>query len=81
MITIHSSDRVMHCGVFQDVGVDAFVPTVTVISSSQDLRWMVQPAVITAVSASSARQKSKSQTAAAHKAKPCNRKGHKEKVR
>uniref|UniRef100_H3DG08 Protein c-Fos n=1 Tax=Tetraodon nigroviridis TaxID=99883 RepID=H3DG08_TETNG len=58
----------------------AFVPTVTVISSSQDLRWMVQPAVITAVSASSARQKSKSQTAAAHKAKPCNRKGHKEKL-
>lgn len=68
----------------QDIAADAFVPTVTVISTSPDLRWTVQPAVITSVSPSSTRQKTKShgatQTAAAHKAKPSNRKGHKEKV-
>lgn len=71
-------------GVFQGIAVDAFVPTVTVISTSQDLRWMVQPTVITSVSPSSARQKTKShdatQTAASHRAKPSNRKAHKEKV-
>lgn len=68
----------------QDVAADAFVPTVSVISTSPDLRWTVQPAVNTSVSPSSTRQKTKShgatQTAAAHKAKPSNRKGHKEKV-
>ncbi|TWW68906.1 protein c-Fos [Takifugu flavidus] len=67
----------------EDIAADAFVPTVSVISSSPDLRWTVQPAVITSVSPSSTRQKTKShgatQTAAAHKAKPSNRKGHKEK--
>lgn len=68
----------------QDIAADAFVPTVTVISTSADLRWTVQPADITSVSPSPTRQKTKShgatQTAAAHKAKPSNRKGHKEKV-
>lgn len=79
------SSHFMHCGVFQDIAVDAFVPTPTGISTSQDLRWMVQPTVTTSVSPSSARQKTKShdatQSAASHKAKPSNRTGHKEKVR
>uniref|UniRef100_A0A8D0B103 Protein c-Fos n=1 Tax=Sander lucioperca TaxID=283035 RepID=A0A8D0B103_SANLU len=34
---------------------DSFVPTVTAISTSPDLRWMVQPTVITSVSPSSRR--------------------------
>uniref|UniRef100_A0A668AF59 Protein c-Fos n=1 Tax=Myripristis murdjan TaxID=586833 RepID=A0A668AF59_9TELE len=38
---------------------DSFVPTVTAISSSPDLRWMVQPTVITSVSPSSSRAKPK----------------------
>lgn len=85
MTIIHLiSSHFIYCGVFQDIAVDAFVPTATVVSTSQDLRWMVQPTVITSVSPSSARQKTKShdatQTAASHKAKPSNRKGHKEKV-
>ncbi|KAM9338831.1 protein c-Fos-like [Symphorus nematophorus] len=67
---------------------DSFVPTVTAISTSPDLRWMVQPAVITSVSppSSSGRAKSKthggsqsSSPAAANKAKPPNRKGLKDK--
>ncbi|XP_062293797.1 protein c-Fos-like [Scomber scombrus] len=63
---------------------DSFVPTVTAISSSPDLRWMVQPAVITSVSPSSSRAKPKthgatqsSSPAGANKAKPSNRKGQK----
>ncbi|KAM3861590.1 protein c-Fos-like [Diretmus argenteus] len=36
-----------------------FVPTVTAISTSPDLRWMVQPTVLTSVSPSSRRAKSK----------------------
>lgn len=79
-----NSSHFMCCGVFQDIAVDAFVPTVTVISTSQDLRWMVQPTVTTSVSPLSARQKTKShdatQTRASHKAKLPTRKGHKEKV-
>lgn len=75
--------HVLWC-VSQDVAADVFAPTVTLVSASQDPRWTVQPAVITSVSPSSARQKSKSpgatQAAASHKAKPCNRKGRKEKV-
>lgn len=83
--TIHlTSSHFMCCGVFQDIAVDAFVPTVTVIATSQDLRWMVQPTVTTSVSPSAARQKSKSldatQTAASHRAKTSSRKGHKERV-
>ncbi|XP_041815023.1 proto-oncogene c-Fos-like [Chelmon rostratus] len=65
---------------------DSFVPTVTAISTSPDLRWMVQPAVITSVSPSSGRAKTKthgatqsSSPAAANKAKPSNRKGLKDK--
>uniref|UniRef100_A0A3B4UST7 Protein c-Fos n=1 Tax=Seriola dumerili TaxID=41447 RepID=A0A3B4UST7_SERDU len=38
---------------------DSFVPTVTAISTSPDLRWMVQPTVITSVSPSSGRAKTK----------------------
>lgn len=68
---------------------DSFVPTVTAISTSPGLRWMVQPVqtVITSGSPSSGRAKSKthggsqsSSTAAASKAKPSNRKGLKDKV-
>uniref|UniRef100_A0A668AFA2 Protein c-Fos n=1 Tax=Myripristis murdjan TaxID=586833 RepID=A0A668AFA2_9TELE len=43
---------------------DSFVPTVTAISSSPDLRWMVQPTVITSVSPSSSRAKPKAHGAA-----------------
>ncbi|KAM7367957.1 hypothetical protein PAMP_014219 [Pampus punctatissimus] len=63
---------------------DSFVPTVTAISTSPDLRWMVQPTVITSVSPSSSRAKPKthgatqsSSSAGANKAKPSNRKGQK----
>ncbi|XP_070705145.1 protein c-Fos-like [Pempheris klunzingeri] len=66
---------------------DSFVPTVTAISSSPDLRWMVQPTVITSVSPSSGRGKTKthgathaSSSAGATKAKPSNRKGLKDKA-
>uniref|UniRef100_A0A8C3AG27 Protein c-Fos n=1 Tax=Cyclopterus lumpus TaxID=8103 RepID=A0A8C3AG27_CYCLU len=65
---------------------DSFVPTVTAISTSPDLRWMVQPTVITSVSPSSGRAKTKSRgstqlscPAGANKAKPSNRKGLKDK--
>ncbi|XP_070844252.1 protein c-Fos-like [Chaetodon trifascialis] len=65
---------------------DSFVPTVTAISTSPDLRWMVQPTVITSVSPSSGRAKTKthganqsSSRAAASKAKPSTRKGLKDK--
>ncbi|XP_026197446.1 proto-oncogene c-Fos-like [Anabas testudineus] len=64
---------------------DPFVPTVTAISTSPDLRWMVQPAVITSVPPSSGRAKTKargatqsSSPAGANKAKPSNRKGQRE---
>lgn len=66
---------------------DPFVPTVTAISTSRDLRWMVQPTVLTSVTPSSGRAKSKargatqsSSTADATKAKPSNRKGQREQV-
>ncbi|CAJ1078074.1 proto-oncogene c-Fos [Xyrichtys novacula] len=66
--------------------VDSFVPTVTAISTSPDLKWMVQPTVITSVSPST-RAKSRSQNknqssspAAANKTKPCNRKCSKDKA-
>ncbi|XP_026175007.1 proto-oncogene c-Fos-like [Mastacembelus armatus] len=72
----------------KDIGtsaVDSFVPSVTVISTSPDLRWMVQPTVITSVSPSSSRAKTKahgsthsSSTAGANKAKSSNRKGQRE---
>ncbi|XP_049445531.1 protein c-Fos-like [Epinephelus fuscoguttatus] len=66
---------------------DSFVPTVTAISTSPDLRWMVQPTVITSVSPSAGRAKtrthgssqSSSPPAGATKAKPSNRKGLKDK--
>ncbi|XP_070782326.1 protein c-Fos-like [Enoplosus armatus] len=65
---------------------DSFVPTVTAISTSPDLRWMVQPTVITSVSPASGRVKTKihgasqsSSPAGANKAKPSNRKGLKDK--
>lgn len=64
----------------QDVAADAFVPAVSVISTSPDLRWTVQPAVNTSVSRQKTKSHGATQTAAAHKAKPSNRKGHKEKV-
>lgn len=64
---------------------DSFVPTVTAISTSPDLRWMVQPTVITSASPSSGRAKSKthgatqpSSPAGANKAKPSSRKGQRE---
>uniref|UniRef100_G3P8H1 Protein c-Fos n=1 Tax=Gasterosteus aculeatus TaxID=69293 RepID=G3P8H1_GASAC len=62
-----------------------FVPTVTAISTSPDLRWMVQPTVITSVSPSSGRAKPKTRSSTqqlqtgANKAKPSDRKGLKEK--
>ncbi|XP_040017391.2 protein c-Fos isoform X1 [Gasterosteus aculeatus] len=64
---------------------DSFVPTVTAISTSPDLRWMVQPTVITSVSPSSGRAKPKTRSSTqqlqtgANKAKPSDRKGLKEK--
>ncbi|XP_059213024.1 protein c-Fos-like [Centropristis striata] len=66
---------------------DSFVPTVTAISTSPDLRWMVQPTVITSVSPASGRAKTKtrggstqsSSPPGANKAKPSNRKGLKDK--
>ncbi|KAI3364321.1 hypothetical protein L3Q82_011125, partial [Scortum barcoo] len=62
---------------------DSFVPTVTAISTSPDLRWMVQPAVITSVSPSAGRAKTRAQPSSpaggANKAKPSNRKGLKDK--
>ncbi|XP_071396916.1 protein c-Fos-like [Centroberyx affinis] len=64
---------------------DSFVPTVTAISTSPDLRWMVQPTVITSVSPSSSRAKPKahgviqsSSPAGATKAQPSSRKGQKD---
>ncbi|XP_041661836.1 proto-oncogene c-Fos [Cheilinus undulatus] len=65
---------------------DSFVPTVTAISTSLDLKWMVQPTVITSASPSS-RAKSRSQSknqsssqAGSNKAKPCSKKGLKDKA-
>ncbi|XP_047429904.1 protein c-Fos-like [Mugil cephalus] len=62
-----------------------FVPTVTTISTSPELKWMVQPTVITSVSPTSGRAKTKTHVATraaspagAIKTKPCNRKGQKE---
>ncbi|XP_018550004.1 protein c-Fos [Lates calcarifer] len=66
---------------------DSFVPTVTAISTSPDLRWMVQPSVITSVSPSSSSGRAKTKThaatqlsspAGANKAKPSGRKGQRE---
>ncbi|XP_056150956.1 protein c-Fos-like [Lampris incognitus] len=64
---------------------DSFVPTVTAVSTSPDLKWMVQPTVITSVSPSPGRAKAKtrgavqsSSTASANKAQPSNRKGQKD---
>ncbi|KAJ4929180.1 hypothetical protein JOQ06_004796 [Pogonophryne albipinna] len=70
-------------------GADSFVPTVTAISTSPGLMWMVQPTVITSVSPSAAgREKTKthgssksSSPAGAKKTKPSNRKGLKDKCR
>uniref|UniRef100_A0A8D3C837 Protein c-Fos n=1 Tax=Scophthalmus maximus TaxID=52904 RepID=A0A8D3C837_SCOMX len=42
---------------------DSFVPTVTAISTSPDLSWMVQPTVITSVSPSSGRARTRSRRA------------------
>ncbi|XP_069552737.1 protein c-Fos isoform X1 [Brachyistius frenatus] len=62
-----------------------FVPTVTAISTSPALRWMVQPTVIRSASPSSGRAKSQthgatqsSSPAGANKARSCTRKGQKE---
>ncbi|KAF3702820.1 Proto-oncogene c-Fos Cellular oncogene fos [Channa argus] len=58
MMTVSAKDFIMG----QDVetsAVDSFVPTVTAISTSPDLKWMVQPTVITSVSPSSRRTKTK----------------------
>uniref|UniRef100_A0A672GLA6 Protein c-Fos n=1 Tax=Salarias fasciatus TaxID=181472 RepID=A0A672GLA6_SALFA len=66
-----------------DSATSSFVPTVTTISTSPELRWMVQPAVIsTTVSTPAAgRAKTRAQgatqassPAAASKSKPCSRK-------
>uniref|UniRef100_A0A3Q3XDJ5 Protein c-Fos n=1 Tax=Mola mola TaxID=94237 RepID=A0A3Q3XDJ5_MOLML len=61
----------------------SLVPTVTAISTSPDLRWMVQPTVITSVSPSSGQARNRthgaSLPAAANKAKAPNRKGQKDK--
>lgn len=75
---------------FQDSdtsATDSFVPTVTAISTSPDLSWMVQPTVITSVSPSSGRARTRSRRATqpsspagANKAKPCSRKGQREQV-
>ncbi|XP_030577166.1 proto-oncogene c-Fos-like [Archocentrus centrarchus] len=63
----------------------SFVPTVTAISTSPELNWIVQPTVITSASPSPCRAKTKthaatqpSSRAGANKAKACNRKGPKE---
>ncbi|XP_033932577.1 protein c-Fos-like [Pseudochaenichthys georgianus] len=69
-------------------GADSFVPTVTAISTSPGLMWMVQPTVITSVSPSAAgRAKTKSHgssksssPAGAKKTKPSKRKGLKDKA-
>nr|XP_020472965.1 proto-oncogene c-Fos-like [Monopterus albus] len=64
---------------------ESFAPTVTTISASPDLRWMVQPTAITSVCPSSVRTKTKargakqsSSPAGANKSKPSNRKGQRE---
>ncbi|XP_023148194.1 protein c-Fos-like [Amphiprion ocellaris] len=61
---------------------ESFVPTVTAISTSPELRWMVQPTVLTSVSPPSGRAKTKprssSPAGARNKAKACSRKGQKE---
>ncbi|XP_029352784.1 proto-oncogene c-Fos [Echeneis naucrates] len=69
----------------QEIAAASFVPTVTAISTSLDLRWMVQPTVITSDSPSSGRAKTKtsgatqpSAPAGASKAKPSGRKGQRE---
>ncbi|XP_020512605.1 protein c-Fos [Labrus bergylta] len=65
---------------------DSFVPTVTAISTSPDLKWMVQPTVITSVSPSDrakTRTQSKNQSSlsgGANKAKSSNRRGLKDKA-
>lgn len=78
---------------FQDTETSAaetFVSNVTTISqTSLDLRWMVQPTVITSVSPSSGRTKSKARGATPHSSPPSgvnktkpsnNRKGQREQV-
>ncbi|XP_058469682.1 protein c-Fos-like [Solea solea] len=66
---------------------DTFVPTVTTVSTSPDLRWMVQPAVITSASPSRPRARTKTrctppspppQPSGANKAKSSSRKAQKE---
>ncbi|KAM6992065.1 protein c-Fos [Tautogolabrus adspersus] len=65
---------------------ELFVPTVTAISTSPDLKWMVQPTVITSVSPSGrakTRTQSKDQSSlsgGANKAKSSNRRGLKDKA-
>ncbi|KAM6915554.1 protein c-Fos-like [Xenentodon cancila] len=69
-----------------DTGAAAsFTPTLTAVSTSPALEWMVQPAAITSVSRACGRAKAKihgarqsSSPAGAKKAKTCNRKGEKE---
>uniref|UniRef100_A0A1A7XJ06 Protein c-Fos n=2 Tax=Iconisemion striatum TaxID=60296 RepID=A0A1A7XJ06_9TELE len=58
----------------------SFVPTLTAISTSPDLKWMVQPTAIT-TSCGRAGTRSRGATspsAGARKAKPCTKKGQKE---
>lgn len=79
------------CGFFQDTETSAaasFVPTVTAISTSPELKWIVQPTVITSASPSPCRAKPKTHAATqsssrpgANKARASNRKGPKEQVK
>uniref|UniRef100_A0A1A8RQ23 Protein c-Fos n=1 Tax=Nothobranchius rachovii TaxID=451742 RepID=A0A1A8RQ23_9TELE len=58
----------------------SFVPTLTAISTSPDLKWMVQPRAITASCGRTGTRSrgATSPSAGARKAKPCNKKGQKE---
>lgn len=79
------------CGFFQNTETSAaasFVPTVTAISTSPELKWIVQPTVITSASPSPCRAKPKTHAATqsssrpgANKARASNRKGPKEQVK
>lgn len=76
---------------YQEDAANSFVPTVTAVSTSPDLRWMVQPTVNTSVSPPSGRAKNRSRgaahasssistTAGANKAKTSSRKGQRSQV-
>lgn len=63
------------------VSASPFVPTVTAISTSPDLQWMVQPTIITSVSPSAARPAPAVTKRSGAKSKNTTRKSKNEQVR